>query len=178
MEKRITKKVEAHALAFKEDIRRWLATNGVRMMGSAGVDLTSDFLQFVYDHSNVSLEKEDFTKRKRLKNLVPAYERCTAKRANGEQCTRRKREGDNFCGTHVKGAPHGVIQSDEPAAPAMKVVEVTLQDIRGIQYYIDEAHNVYHPGDIISSAPAPRKIATWQLNEKGEYVIPELGITA
>ena len=37
------------------------------------------------------------------KNFVPINERCCACRANGEQCTRRKQEGINYCGTHFKG---------------------------------------------------------------------------
>ena len=40
---------------------------------------------------------------------VPSSERCMAKRANGEQCTRRKKQDSCYCGTHTKGTPHGTV---------------------------------------------------------------------
>ena len=52
-------------------------------------------------------------KRKRVKNSVPFHERCKAKRANEAQCTRRRRDGSKFCGTHIKGTPHGEIVEEE-----------------------------------------------------------------
>ena len=42
------------------------------------------------------------------KKRVPSSERCCGLSANGQQCTRRKKEGqDKYCGTHIKGTPHG-----------------------------------------------------------------------
>ena len=70
------------------------------------IEINNDeFIFMVGDENN----KEDFIKRKRIKNIVPNYERCIAKRANGEQCTRRNKNGEQFCGTHIKGTPHGII---------------------------------------------------------------------
>ena len=40
---------------------------------------------------------------------VPSSEKCNAKRANGTQCTRRKKQDSCYCGTHIKGTPHGTI---------------------------------------------------------------------
>ena len=72
-------------------------------------DVTSELLKYVYDMEGLQISKEDFQKRKRVKNVVPHNIRCCAKRANGEQCTRRRLNDENFCGKHIKGTPHGEI---------------------------------------------------------------------
>ena len=42
--------------------------------------------------------------------LILKTEQCNGLRANGMRCTRRKKNGDEkFCGTHIKGTPHGTI---------------------------------------------------------------------
>lgn len=175
MEKRIAKKVELHQLDFKTGIKEWLEESGAHVVSSDGEDVTSSFLLYVYDRTNLCLSKEDFMRRRRVKNVVPVYERCTALRACGEQCTRRKKEGSEYCGTHVKGTPHGAIAegSGGPAAQS-RSVEVTLIDVKGIHYYVDDEHNVYMPEDIIQSVPNPRKIGSWTKDSEGQPSIPEL----
>jgi hypothetical protein len=142
-------------------------------------------MQFVFDHVGVKLGEEDFKKRKRIKNSVPQFELCIAKRANGEQCTRRrkideeaKEENIQFCGTHVKGTPHGVVtaEQDNPAVKPNKKVEVWVKDIKGINYYIDAQHNVYKPEDIISNKVHPAIIAKWVKVTDDIYSIPQFGI--
>ena len=102
--------------------------------------------------------------------------RCTANRANGEQCTRRKKEGSCFCGTHIKGTPHGVKTCEPVQTVNTKKVEVWIQEIKGINYYIDAENNVYQPADIIANKVHPSIIAKWNLNENDEYCIPEFNI--
>ena len=58
----------------------------------------------------------------------------------------------------------------------MKKIEVWVQDIKGINYYIDDSNNVYLPEDILQNSTAPRKIGKWTLTESGEYEIPALGV--
>ena len=130
-------------------------------------------LKFIYDYQSVTLEKEDFTKRKRVKNTVPNYERCCAKRANNEQCTRRRKDGEMFCGTHIKGTPNGIFSKETDQKPAKKVVEVSVEDIKGIVYYIDQENNVYNTEDVIANKENPRVIAKWERDEAGNYSIPE-----
>ena len=120
-----------------------------------------------------STSTEDFQKRKRVKNTVPQFERCMAKRANGEQCTRRKKDGSCFCGTHIKGTPHGVVDDSKEPTQQVKKVEVWVQEIKGINYYIDAEKNVYLPEDIISNSKRPRVIGTWE-KQGDEYSIPNL----
>ena len=175
MERRIAKKVDTHQVEFKSDIKTWLNERNARVVSPSGEDLTSSFLLYIYDRSNLCLSKEDFMRRRRVKNVVPVYERCTALRACGEQCTRRKKDGSDYCGTHVKGTPHGAI-AEGSGGPAIhsRSVEVTLIDVKGIQYYVDDDQNVYLPEDIIQSVPNPRKIGSWITGPDGLPAIPEL----
>ena len=108
------------------------------------------------------MTKEDFMKRKRVKNVVHLSERCCAKRANSEQCTRRRKDDTIlFCGTHIKGTPHGTFdQEDKPKTEGYKI-EVWAQDIQGIIYYIDKAFNVYQVEDIMQSNVNPKVIAKY-----------------
>ena len=96
MEKTVNKKVETHLVEFKNSLKKWLDEKNAHI-NSSGINITSDFLQFVFDHNGLNFNKEDFQKRKRVKNLVPSNNRCIAKRANGEQCTRHKKGEENLC---------------------------------------------------------------------------------
>jgi hypothetical protein len=178
MEKHVQRKIETHQVAFKSAIKTWFTENKVKALQTASnMDLTSDLLKFVYDYGGLQLTKEDFQKRKRIKNVVPHFMLCTAKRANGNQCTRRKKDEESpFCGTHMKGQPHGVVDVNVAAQPQQTKVEVWVQEIKGINYYIDANNNVYRPEDIIANKQNPNVIAKWALNQAGAYCIPAFGI--
>jgi len=183
MEKHLNKKVDKHQIDFKNAIKEWLADNNAEIMDKNNIIKTGGFLQFIYDYNNLSLTNEDFKKRKRIKNVVPQYDLCIAKRANGEQCTRRKKIPDdetttstNYCGTHIKGTPHGIVNSDIEMAKSVKKVEVWVKDIKGINYYIDAQHNVYKPEDIMANKPNPSVIASWVKVTDDIYSIPQFGI--
>ena len=167
MEKRISNKIDNFFLKFKDDIKEHI----VKTDNATGK--FNDLLKFIYEYEKLNLNKEDFTKRKRVKNTVPNYERCCAKRANNEQCTRRRKDGEMFCGTHIKGTPNGVFNMDVDQKPAKKVIEVSVQDIKGIVYYIDDNNNVYNTEDVVANKENPRVIARWEQDEDGNYSIPE-----
>jgi len=170
MEKRLNKKTEQYITNFKDNIR-----DKVQQMGFSKDDKMNQLLQYVYDYQRLSFEKEDFQKRKRVKNFVPVFDRCCAKRATNEQCTRRKKEGIEYCGTHMKGTPHGIIDNQEDAKVTTQKVEVWAQDIQGIIYYIDKNNNVYKAEDIIANKINPKIIAKYIKN--GDlYSIPEFNI--
>lgn len=162
MEARIQQKIDEHLRNFKNEMRDWFTANGANIVLSNGTNGTNSFLQHMYDRETMQLQKDDFQRRKRVKNHVPVNERCTAKRANGEQCTRRMLEGLVFCGTHSKGAPHGIVdQSETDTHQTTEKVEIWMQDIQGISYYIDQKNNVYSPEDIVSNKSNPRVIGQW-----------------
>ena len=170
MEKRLNKKVETYIASFKDSIREKST-----QMGLNNDVKSTQLLQFIYDYDRLSFSKEDFQKRKRVKNFVPIYDRCCAKRASNEQCTRRRKEGIEYCGTHMKGTPHGTLDLQDESKVSTQKVEVWAQDIQGIVYYIDKSNNVYDTADIIKNQINPKIIAKY-IKTGENYSIPELNI--
>ena len=170
MEKRLNRKVESYITTFKDSIRE-----KVTQMGLTKCEQMNQLLQYIYDYDRLSFAKEDFQKRKRVKNFGPIYDRCCAKRASDEQCTRRKKEGCEYCGTHLKGTPHGVIDTQVEQTSTTQKIEVYAQDIQGIIYYIDKNNNVYQAEDIVSNKVNPKIIAKYVKNGEN-YSIPEFSI--
>ncbi len=174
MERRLAKKFETHNVLFKYKIREWFETNNSRIEGGSD---TSEFLKFVYDFDGISLNKEDFLKRKRVKNVVAQCERCIAKRANGDQCTRRKKGVDMYCGTHTKGRPHGLMDVKESDGTVkLTKREIWAEEIKGIYYYIDSMNNVYKAEEVMNNMEFPSIIAQYKVTESGVYTIPEFEI--
>ena len=168
MERRINKRIENYISDFKEKVKE-KATD----LGLSTDSKLNQIVQYIYDYERLSLTKEDFMKRKRVKNVVHLSDRCCAKRANGEQCTRRRKDTTTeFCGTHLKGTPHGVIDTQVEQTSTTQKIEVYAQDIQGIIYYIDKNNNVYQAEDIVSNKVNPKIIAKYVKNGEN-YSIPE-----
>ena len=196
MERRINKKVNEFLSKFKEDIKGLVLScqenindsmetwdgEDMETMQTLKTAVSSELmsiLQQVYDYQNIELRKDDFAKRKRVKNVVPFFDRCVACRANGEQCTRRKKDKSNFCGTHIKGTPHGVIKEHNSATEIEKKVSIWVCDIKGIMYYIDNNNNVYDSEEVMKNKVNPKIIAKYEKNIiDGEpvYSIPSFNI--
>ena len=87
MEKRINEKIEEYLDEYNNKILDILSNNKI----CVGEDIFSEIRNFIKTYDSLNLTKEDFCKRKRSKTIVPIYLRCCAKRANGEQCTRKKK---------------------------------------------------------------------------------------
>ena len=170
MERRINKKIEAYITDLKDSVR-----SKADQLGLNTDPNLSQLVQYVYDYDRLVLSKEDFLKRKRVKNVVHLSDRCCAKRASGEQCTRRKKTDCEYCGTHMKGTPHGICDNEEDNKPVGQKVEVWAQEIQGIIYYIDKVGNVYQVEDIIVNKVNPKVIAKYVKNGE-QYSIPEFNI--
>jgi hypothetical protein len=171
MEKRINKKIENYISNFKDKVRDKAIENELTKHPEI-----SEFLQYILDYEELSLTKEDFTKRKRVKNAVHLSDRCCAKRANGEQCTRRRKdETTEYCGTHLKGTPHGSCDLEEEKKPVGQKIEIWAQDIQGIIYYIDKIGNVYQTEDIMYGNNNPKVIAKY-VKVSDVYSIPEFNL--
>ena len=196
MERRIGTKIDSYTIAFKDEVASKLrdlnaavsvvsnakhnaadSKDKDQQMQNQQVDsLFKQIISFVYDYEKLKLTKEDFMKRKRVKNIVPAQHRCHAKRANGEQCTRKKKMGCDYCGTHTKGVPSSIMDDAENgSSTAIKVsqqnVNVWVQNIKGIEYFIDSKNNVYKHEDVIDNTANPQIIAKCSKNESGLYSI-------
>ena len=145
------KKIDDYLNTFKNDVITELSNH----MNDLDVGVMKGM---ILNYEPFELVKEDFLKRKRVKNMVPVYDRCYAKRANGEQCTRKKKEGLEFCGTHCKGTPHGKVSDVVPQNNKTRI-EVFATEIQGIVYYIDKNNNVYDPQDVLANSSNPKIIA-------------------
>ena len=168
MERRINKKIETHFVDFKSQI--------IDRLKICFGDIESDsdaykLVEFIYNFPKIDITAEDIKKRKRVKNIVPFCDKCLALRANGEQCSRRKKTGYSFCGTHIKGTPHGHVENKPEANPYTKRT-VWIEEINGISYYIDKNNNVYQSSDIVNNVVNPRVLAKYEQNAFGEYSIP------
>ena len=98
MEKRLHKKIDLYNRNFKNDICVEISKNP--LFESNNEELTK-IINYVYEYNSFELNKDDFMKRKRVKSNIPVFERCCAKRASGQQCTRRKKDDLQYCGTHL-----------------------------------------------------------------------------
>ena len=157
MERKIIDKINTHNENFKNAIKTW-----VEDKETMDFDVKSDLLKFIYDFDGITLTKEDFIKRKRTKSCVATYLRCNAKRACGEQCTRKKKPDSNYCGTHDKNRPHGII-TDTNLDIVLNKNHVWIQEINGIHYYIDDYNNIYRTQDILENVENPKIIAKYKL---------------
>jgi len=170
MEKRITTKVDEFFQTFKNDLR----TKSIEL-GFTDTSKIAQLIEYVMDYDRVILQKDDFTKRKRIKNSIPDLNRCIAKLANGEQCTRRRKNECEFCGTHTKGTPHGLMTQSLEFANTMHKVNVYAVEIKGIVYYVDDYTNVYKTEDVLENKENPDIIAHY-VKLGNEYTIPEFGM--
>lgn len=172
MERRLNKKLENYITLFKGSIKE-----KATQLNIINNDEVNQLLHYIYDYDRLSFNKEDFMKRKRVKNFVPIFDRCCAKRATSEQCTRRKKDGCEYCGTHMKGTPHGIMDTnnDNEVKINTQKIEVWAQDIQGIIYYIDKFNNVYQAEDIVVNKVNPKIIAKYVKNGD-QYLIPEFNL--
>lgn len=186
-ETKINHLISEYFKGMKEAITKKISASAINGEVS---DKDQELLRMIHEYPILTLSEKDYTKRKRVKTNVPLYEKCLAKRANGEQCSRRKKQGSDFCGTHVKGCPNGVISKpteDGETVSAMndsqsgggmvkKQIQVQLEDINGIYYWISDNGMVYDTGDVMNNVENPRVIAKYEkIMEGGSEVYKIIG---
>lgn len=163
MQSKVSKKVAEYLKQFKEDIRE-------QALKSSD---TNTLLQYIFDYEPLTLTKEDFLKKIRVKTKLSPEIRCTAKKSSNEQCTRRRKANCEFCGTHVEKRPFGVV--DDVEKPTTHKINVWVQEIKGILYHLDNFGNVYKQEDVMSNKMNPKIIAKY-VKDGDTYSIPEFGI--
>jgi hypothetical protein len=156
MEKRVNSKIEEYTTKFKMDIRE-----KILQLNYDDKEKANELMEYVFEYKRLQVQKDDLSKRKRVKNSIPASNRCNARRANNEQCTRRRKEGCEYCGTHAKGTPNGFLNLNESVEISRKM-EVIAEEINGIVYYIDSFLNIYKTEDIMSGKENPEIIGKCQ----------------
>ena len=146
---------------FKKDVSQRLLANHSHQ----------SILDFITPYNLTPLSSADYMKKKRVKNPIPFHEKCLAKRANSEQCSRRKKDESEYCGTHSKTRPHGIVTVKDDTTPdgkpqiVKKEIEVWLEDINGIQYWINDSGVVYDHADIKENKENPRIIAHYKTTD-------------
>jgi len=155
MDKRLTLKLTTYVCKFKDDIKAEL------LKMEFDKDKMSELLNYLYEYEQMPINKADFLKRKRVKNAIPNKNRCNAKKAGGDQCTRRRKDNCLYCGTHIKGAPHGEV-TEIVENNNKKTIDINAIHINGIIYYIDNTENVYKMEDILSDAENPMVIGSYK----------------
>lgn len=167
MEKKVKSKLDEYLTSFKDGV-------GKKVEG-LGISETEkkELMDYISSYGKMDIDNTIFLKRKRCHATFPISLRCISKRSDGEQCSRRKKDGCEYCGTHSKGSPYGTF-SQESIVSVTKM-EVWAQEIGGIHYYIDNTNNVYNTEDIINNKLNPRVIA--QCEKNGDvYSIPSFHI--
>jgi len=157
MERSLNMKLSESAVQFRDDMATWLKTNQMEITNHEGKNGYEDFMSFIHSYENMQITKEDLKKRSRTKTMIATFERCCALRSNHEQCTRKSKKGDVYCGTHLKGRPYGILEA-EPK-PTDTKLEVWLEDINGVHQYTDKEGNIYSSEDILQKVTFPRIIA-------------------
>jgi len=165
MEKRVNKSIETYVINFKDSIKKKI--DELKIDDKQKVN---ELLEFVYDFERLSMSKDDFIKRKRIQNSIPVANRCNARRANNEQCTRRRKNGSEYCGTHSKGTPNGFLKEDGCGDCKTKKLEVVAQEIDGIVYYIDSFSNAYRTEDILNETENPQIIAKYEMRNGKPFI--------
>jgi hypothetical protein len=164
MEKRINQQLEKYLIQFKDDIKK-----KVSELGFEEKSKTNELLEFVYEYERLVFSKDDFSKRRRVQNSIPVNNRCIAIKSNTERCTRRRKDGCEFCGTHYKT---GGLDEDTENHPTKKL-DVSAREMDGIVYYVDDFQNVYRTEDILNEKDNPQIIAKYQIMTGGRYMIRE-----
>tara|TARA_Y100000389_G_scaffold193871_1_gene223164 strand:+ start:4010 stop:4507 length:498 start_codon:yes stop_codon:yes gene_type:complete len=162
MNKHINIKIEEHRNKLIDHVEVYINNNTIDELNK------NNILNIIKNFPILSLCNDDLQKKRRAKNKIPLYLKCNACRANGEQCSRRKKDDLEYCGTHEKNRPYG--EYNNQLGDTYKKVEVWSQDINGILYYIDNNNNVYKTQDIISNIVNPSVIYKYEI-DNGVYKI-------
>lgn len=186
MEKRLAKKLSDYIVDFKRDVslrlQEFISQLDETTASMSSIRESADYNELqkmIFEYPKIQITQDDFTKRKRVKNVVPNHDRCQATRANQQQCTRKKKKNQDYCGTHLKGVPNH-IKVDDNEVPILQQQKVNIwaQNIKGIEYFVDEKNQIYKHEDIISNINNPTIIATFTKSYDNSFIItPKPGYT-
>ena len=108
-----------------------------------GILNTTLYKDYLIDDLDLAVLTGSTAKKKRKKNkvLAPA-QLCLARKADGDRCTRRKKESADFCGKHSGNLKYGRID-DNDQHPSESYIQCSAITIDGEQYLIDNKKIVY-----------------------------------
>jgi hypothetical protein len=162
MDKRMNQVLETYLIQFKNHIKQ-KATE----LDFSEKSKVNDLLEYVYEYERLTFSKDDFVKRKRVQTSIPDDSRCIANKSCNERCTRRRKYGSEYCGTHHK---HTTPEGQEP----VKKMDVIAKEMEGIVYYVDDFQNVYRTEDILNEKENPQVVAKYEQLAGGRYLIRDV----
>ena len=166
MDRKLNKRIADYIGSFKKRIKE-----KVIQLKFEDTSKVQELMEFIFEFDRLVLSKEDVSKRKRVKNSIPSSNRCHAKRANGEQCTRKQKDGHIYCGTHIKGIPHGIMNATSSDGNQVINAEVVAEDINGIVYYLDKHGNIFSTEDVLKQKTNPKVVAHYEITPDKQYKI-------
>ena len=162
MNKRIETIIQDFISTFKTDILNIIIQDRNNEINSQ--ETIDKLCELIKTYQDLTITESDF-KKKRSRNTIPACERCNALRANGDQCTRRKKNNSMFCGTHSKGTPNGIYNNTDKESDCYEKREIEVVEYKGIPYYSDKQNRIYSHHDILQKIDSPTIIGEFIYNK-------------
>lgn len=128
---------------LKEVLKDLSLTYSIKDNGKKNITL--DELYEKYCLNDLVLEEVTAPKKKRRKKnkQLEKTELCMAKKADGCQCTRRRKDGNEYCGKHMGNLKFGRIDDEEKYANNDQYIKTMHEKIGGNDYLVDSNNIVY-----------------------------------
>lgn len=148
----------------------WLRRNAARVVMPNGDDVTDQFEQVL---------SASVRGKRRQVSCVPEADRCRAlcEGASAPRCSRRRRPGEQFCGTHMKGQPHGVVAGSSGTGEVRHAV--VIEEVKGIPYYVDAEvpepdapRRAYDPAAVLDGRHNPSVVGLVRASREGPVFVP------
>jgi len=136
------KDIHNYINAFKEEIVRRLDEFKKAKNVKKNVDNVDDLKSFITNYKNLEFSKQI----------------CLGKLESGAQCKRIQQPNSTFCKKHMECVPFGLI-TDHIKQPDtnnnVKKLNLFIQHINGIPYFVDKDKNIYNSESILSKNAQP-----------------------
>lgn len=136
---------------------------------SSDYSLNKDKLISKYvQNDNISMNIDIVQKRKRKKNKqLTGSELCMARKADNDQCTRRRKENSEYCGKHCNNLKFGRIDDEDKYSNSDDFIKCSPEEIDGKEYLVDSLSGIVYCYDFDNPKIVGKK------NSEGKLVLIE-----
>ena len=99
--------------------------------------------KYIGDVSDISEILDDKKKKRKKNKVLNSEELCMAKKADNNQCTRRRKPNCDYCGKHQNNLKFGRIDDEEKFNDNSKYIRTLHERIGGEDYLIDDNNILY-----------------------------------
>ena len=100
--------------------------------------------------------------KKRKRKNVKSENLCMARKQDGNQCTRRRKDGCDFCGKHIKNRKYGRIDDNsniiDKLAEDDNYIMTWVENFNGTEYLVD-SNNIVYTKDVDCPSIVGKKIS-------------------